>query len=153
LLSLNRAAGKQQPIFRNENPFTSTLIPQQSQPTIPPLIFPPSRAVVTPQSRPPPTSPLAPSSVVAVEASAVVQSKQKDNSGPPRLRLLGLGLERFRRFAWPHHLTKLPQECIPSPPTGLPPRRLFTSPDISEPLGAMAVAFCSLRISWNCQPL
>ncbi|KAF8487331.1 hypothetical protein DFH94DRAFT_641753 [Russula ochroleuca] len=72
LLSSNRS-GVKQPIFRTENPFTSTLIPQQPQATVPPRIFPPPRTV-TPQSRP---SPLASSPVDASPSSTIGSSRSQ----------------------------------------------------------------------------
>ena len=72
LLSSNRSGAKH-PIFRTENPFTSTLIPQQTQPTAPPRIFPPSRTA-TPQSRP---SPLASSPIEASPSSTIGSSRSQ----------------------------------------------------------------------------
>ena len=72
LLSSNRS-GVKQPIFRTENPFTSTLIPQQPQATVPPRIFPPPRTV-TPQSR---CSPLASSPVDASPSSTIGSSRSQ----------------------------------------------------------------------------
>jgi hypothetical protein len=67
LLGSNRSARKQ-PLFRTENPFTSTQVPQQPHPIIvPPWIFPPLRTV-TPQPRP---SPLASSPVDASPSSTI----------------------------------------------------------------------------------
>ena len=72
LLSSNRSAGKQ-PLFRTENPFTSTQIPQQPHPIAPPRIFPPTRTV-TPQSRP---SPLASSPVDASPSSTIGSTRSQ----------------------------------------------------------------------------
>ena len=69
LLSSNR----KHPIFRTENPFTSTLIPQQPQPTALPRIFPPSRTA-TPQSRP---SPLASSPTEASPSSTIGSTRSQ----------------------------------------------------------------------------
>jgi hypothetical protein len=72
LLSSNRSAGKQ-PLFRTENPFTSTQIPQQPHPIVPPRIFPPARTV-TPQPRP---SPLASSPVDASPSSTIGSTRSQ----------------------------------------------------------------------------
>ena len=72
LLSSNHSAGKQ-PLFRAENPFTSTQMPQQPHPIAPPRIFPPTRTV-TPQSRP---SPLASSPVDASPSSTIGSTRSQ----------------------------------------------------------------------------
>jgi hypothetical protein len=72
LLSSNRSTGKR-PLFRTENPFMSTQLPQQSQPTAPPRIFPPTRTV-TPQSR---HSPLASSPVDASPSSTIGSTRSQ----------------------------------------------------------------------------
>lgn len=72
LLSSNRSARKQ-PLFRTENPFTTTQIPQQPHPIPPPRIFPPTRTV-TPQSRP---SPLASSPVDASPSSTIGSTRSQ----------------------------------------------------------------------------
>jgi hypothetical protein len=72
LLSPNRMRGKQ-PIFQAENTLVTTLMPQQTHATVPPRIFPPSRAV-TPQSRP---SPLGSSPVNASPSSATGSARSQ----------------------------------------------------------------------------
>jgi hypothetical protein len=75
LLSSSRSAGKQQPLFRTENPFTSTQIPQQPHPIVPPRILPPTRSV-TPQPRP---SPLASSPVDASPSSTIGSTRSQSS--------------------------------------------------------------------------
>jgi hypothetical protein len=72
LLSSNRSA-RNQPLFRTENPFTTTQIPQQPHLIAPPRIFPPTRTV-TPQSRP---SPLAPSPLDASPSSTIGSTRSQ----------------------------------------------------------------------------
>ena len=73
LLGSNRSAGKRQSLFRSENPFTSTQIPQQPHAIVPPRIFPPTRTV-TPQPRP---SPLASSPVDASPSSTIGSTRSQ----------------------------------------------------------------------------
>ena len=72
LLSSNRSAGKQ-PLFRTDNPFASTQIPQQPHPIAPPRIFPPTRTV-TPQSR---ASPLVSSPVDTSPISTIGSTRSQ----------------------------------------------------------------------------
>lgn len=109
LLGSNRSAGKQ-PLFRTENPFTSTQIPQQPQP-IHPRIFPPTRAV-TPQSRP---SPLASSPVDASPSSTIGSTR----SQPSPVRTTA-----------PHGYSSLPR----SAPTRFIPRLMRSVTDRAIPV-------------------
>ena len=112
LLSSNRAAGKQ-PLFRTENPFTSSQIPQQPHPIAPPRIFPPTRAV-TPQSRP---SPLTPSPVDASPSSTIGSTRSQSQSSPVRTTA-------------PHGYSSLPR----SVPTRFMPRLMRSVTDRATPV-------------------
>jgi hypothetical protein len=110
LLSSNRPAGKQ-PLFRTENPFTSTQIPQQPHPIVPPRIFPPTRTV-TPQPRP---SPLASSPVDASPSSTIGSTR----SQPSPVRTTA-----------PHGYSSLPR----SGPTRFMPRLMRSVTDRPTPV-------------------
>lgn len=112
LLSSNRSAGKQ-PLFRTENPFTSTQMPQQPQPhpIVLPRIFPPTRTV-TPQPRP---SPLASSPVDASPSSTIGSSRSQHS--PVRTTAL-------------HGYSSLPRSI----PTRIIPRLMRSVTDRTTPM-------------------
>ena len=109
LLSSNRSTGKQ-PLFRTENPFTPSQIPQP-HPIVPPRIFPPTRTV-TPQPRP---SPLAVSPVDASPSSTIGSTR----SQPSPVRTTA-----------PHGYSSLPR----SAPTRFMPRLMRSVTDRPTPV-------------------